>query len=609
MSYSKFKKEHEISKTSSKSGAIGRRLFASFLCIMIVAASSVVAPKDAEAAMKLSDNEMYVNITTTKTLTVKNAGGKKVKWSSSNPFCCSVSKGKVKALRYGTSQITATCGGQTFRCKVTVPDKHRTIYLNKYSKKIKDGKSFQLIAYGTNQIFFHSQNTNIATVDSKGKVKGVGPGTTYIFAKKGTGFAKCKVKVTTGAKPKGTPKALKNKKAVAIRRYTSKWKCTFGSITRTKGKSFYLAIANLDKNKVKEIKWYTADEKVASVKAHGKYSAVCKTIAKGSAQVSAVVTYKTGKKTTYVNTVHVSNPSVNKVVNCFTSSAGKNRAQYVRFTGLSSYSKVKYKVPKKSKAATIKVINNKVKITGKRNGHGTIKASVDGKSYKIKFYVCTPKFSSITKIIAKGKTTKLSVSGIGKLDPIYTMRDTKVASVSVDGVIKGKKGGVTYVDVQIGSMTFSKRVEVASKGMKTIIKRAKYIVNNWTYSQALRMNDGYYDCSALVWKGYQAYNNYQLKLGASKWALPAASLYDYLRNKGQVVYYGYTKLDDLHPGDLFFYGDYQSACMYTTPGGTLDIYHVAIYAGNGRVVEKGNPRFNYNNLDHIVGVGRVVDYK
>ena len=120
------------------------------------------------------------------------------------------------------------------------------------------------------------------------------------------------------------------------------------------------------------------------------------------------------------------------------------------------------------------------------------------------------------------------------------------------------------------------------------------------------MADGYYDCSALVWKGYKAYKNYHAKLGSTKYALPAAYLFDYLRGKGQIAYFGYTKMDDLRPGDLFFYGDYNSAVKYSTPGRTLNIYHVAMYAGNGYVVEKGTPRFTYNSLDHVVGVGRVV---
>ena len=32
-----------------------------------------------------------------------------------------------------------------------------------------------------------------------------------------------------------------------------------------------------------------------------------------------------------------------------------------------------------------------------------------------------------------------------------------------------------------------------------------------------------------------------------------------------------------------------------------------MYAGAGKVVEKGGQTINYNNISHIVGIGRVVD--
>ena len=142
--------------------------------------------------------------------------------------------------------------------------------------------------------------------------------------------------------------------------------------------------------------------------------------------------------------------------------------------------------------------------------------------------------------------------------------------------------------------------------MKTIIKNAQYMVDHWKYSQGRRMQYGYYDCSALVWKGYRTYKKYHKKLGSSVYALPAGDLFDYLKKKKKIVYYGFTDVDDLQPGDILFYGDYQNAVRYSTPGRTLNIYHAALYAGNGKVVEKGGQTLNYNGTQFIVGVGRVV---
>ena len=159
---------------------------------------------------------------------------------------------------------------------------------------------------------------------------------------------------------------------------------------------------------------------------------------------------------------------------------------------------------------------------------------------------------------------------------------------------------------KLGSYTKTYRVEVAATGMKTIISKAQKIVNTWKYNQGKRMQYGYYDCSSLVWKGYQVYKNYNKKLGSTSWAYTAGELFDYLKGKNQIVYYGYIGYNYMKPGDLIFYGDYNSAVMYSTPGRTLDIYHVSMYAGNGKVVEKGGKTINYNNIKHIVGIGRVV---
>ena len=76
-----------------------------------------------------------------------------------------------------------------------MPDTNRNISLNKKKVTLFETKSYKLKVYGTEQIKFHSRNTHIATVTSKGKIKAKNPGTTTIVAKKGGAFTSCKVKV------------------------------------------------------------------------------------------------------------------------------------------------------------------------------------------------------------------------------------------------------------------------------------------------------------------------------------------------------------------------------------------------------------------------------
>ncbi len=585
-----------------------KKLIAGFLCVAIMATLNVAVPTKTEAALKLSKSQMYLAKDRKAKLKLGNVDPTKVTWGTSNPFAAKVSsKGKVTAKYPGMSFITAKYGGKTYRCRVNIPDPNRTIYLNKSKVTIFETKTYQLKWSATETVSFHSLNTDIATVNSKGVIRGVNPGKTTIIAKKGTGYTKCTVRVKSMGESKvKDPAWLKDRAKVAIRKYNAQWHPTMGRIIKRKGQTINLGIANVRENTVKKVVWSSSNTNAVVVREKGKTTATATLLNAGNIKVSAVIFYNSGKNEVLSNTIHVTHPQPNRsVVNCFTKAAGKNRYQYVYFTGLSPYTKVSYKISNK-KCVKATVYNNKVRLLGKKKGHGTITAKAQGKTYKIRYYVVTPKFGSIIGVLAKGSTTKINIGGIGNIKPQFSSRDWGKATVAQDGTITGRGSGVTYVDVKLGSMTFAYRVEVSATGMKTIIDRAKYIVNNWTYSQGNRMADGYYDCSALVWKGYKAYKNYHAKLGSTKYALPAAYLFDYLRGKYQIPYFGFTKLDDLRPGDLFFYGDYNSAVRYSQPGRTLNIYHVAMYAGNGRVVEKGTPRFNYNSLDHIVGVGRVV---
>lgn len=585
-----------------------KRVLASFLCVAILATMNLAVPSKTEAARKLNASTAYVFKEHKFTFKLGSVNGSKVTWGVSNPFTGSISKtGVFTPKGYGMTFVTAKYKGKSYKAKVVVPDTNRSMSLSKKKVTLFETKSYKLKVYATEKIKFHSRNTHIATVTSKGKIKAKNPGTTYIVAKKGGAFASCKVKVKSLGEVKyKTPAWMNDRAKVAIRKYNSQWHPTTGRIIKRKNQTINLGIANVRENQIKKVVWSTNNTNIATVTPKGKITATSNLLNVGKVKVSAVVFYNSGKNEVLSNEINVTNPQPNtNVINCFTKSVGKNRYQYVYFTGLSQYSKVKYTISNK-KCVKATVYNNKVRLLGKKKGHGTIKAKVHGKTYTIRYYVVTPKFGSIIGVLAKGNKTKIKIGGIGKIQPVFTSRDTSKCTVALDGTITGRGSGVTYVDVKVGAMTFSYRVEVAATGIKTIINRAKYIVNHWTYSQGARMSDGYYDCSSLVWKGYKAYKNYNAKLGSTQYALPAAYLFDYLRAKGQIAYFGYTKMDDLRPGDLFFYGDYDSAVRYSTPGRTLNIYHVAMYAGNGYVVEKGTPRFTYNSLDHVVGVGRVV---
>ena len=123
-----------------------------------------------------------------------------VTFKSGNTKVATVSsKGVVKGVKAGTAVITAKVGNATATCKVTV--KASTIKFAKASVTIYKGKTATVKATATPSatVKYTSSNTKVATVSSKGVVKGVKAGTVTITAKAGTLKTTCKVVIKNPA--------------------------------------------------------------------------------------------------------------------------------------------------------------------------------------------------------------------------------------------------------------------------------------------------------------------------------------------------------------------------------------------------------------------------
>jgi uncharacterized protein YjdB len=133
-----------------------------------------------------------------------NASVNTLTWKSSNTKIATVSStGKVKAKGPGSATITVTSvnGGKTATCKFTITQPVKSVKLNKTGLTLKRGKTYRLIATlnpanaSNRKITWQSGNTKIATVSSKGLVKGIKKGTAYIyvFTVDGRKSAKCRI--------------------------------------------------------------------------------------------------------------------------------------------------------------------------------------------------------------------------------------------------------------------------------------------------------------------------------------------------------------------------------------------------------------------------------
>ena len=230
-----------------------------------------VTPLVKVVSIKLSNTSLTLEkgITSTLSATVAptNASDKTVTWSSNNTSVATVdSKGKITGVAYGTAVITCKANGGSSiisTCTVTVTTRVASIALNNKSLNLEAGTTSTLISTilpttAINKtLTWSSNNTKIATVDSKGKVTAVANGTAIITCTATDGSKKnatCNITVTTSV----TSIKL-NKTSLSISKgKTSTLTATISPINAT--------------NKV--LTWRTENEKIATVDTNGNVTAV-----------------------------------------------------------------------------------------------------------------------------------------------------------------------------------------------------------------------------------------------------------------------------------------------------------------------------------------------
>lgn len=205
-------------------------------------------------SITLSDTSISLDIGTTYTLSVSylptDATVKGVTWTSSNIAVATVSSGTITAVAEGTSTITATAtdgSGLTASCLVTVDPEYievTSITLSDTTLELDIGETDVLDAtvlpYNASdqEITWKSTDTDIATVDQDGYVKGISAGTCKIKAiSSDDSSIKAVCKVTVVDKKAGKISKLVQSKQVLSKKKTSK-----NSITVTYSKG---ALANV----------------------------------------------------------------------------------------------------------------------------------------------------------------------------------------------------------------------------------------------------------------------------------------------------------------------------------------------------------------------------
>lgn len=138
------------------------------------------------------------------TVSPSNASEKAISWSSSNTSVATVSNGLVSAESVGETTITASAGGRSATCIITVKPKPidvTSVELNKNQLELFVGSSDKLVATvkpdnaSDKTVTWSTSDVNTVTVDNEGKVSAIKEGTAVVTAKSGDKTATCNITV------------------------------------------------------------------------------------------------------------------------------------------------------------------------------------------------------------------------------------------------------------------------------------------------------------------------------------------------------------------------------------------------------------------------------
>lgn len=431
---------------NNTSKALGAILFSA----MLVLAMAIAMPNDVlnmnattqvEAAAKISKSSLTLTKGASQTIKV-NGNSKKVIWKSTNTKVATVnSKGKITAKSAGSAKIQAKVGKKTYTCKVKV----LKFKINKTSVTLTKGKTTTLKVSGTkNKATYKSSNKKIATVTSKGVIKGVKKGSTNIKVKVGKETFTVPVKVETPSMSKT-------------------------SISIKKGNTYKLKLNGTSRS----VKWSTNNSKVATV-SNGKVTA------KGIGQ--AIITAKVNDKSytckvkvgyNVINcpdTIKVKYGETKKITLTATDSFsyGSEDSSIARVSISPSYF---YKGDKLTMTVTGKYVGT-TNIVFKSNAGWTkkCKVTVEGNALSTST-VSNPINGLKVNSIKAYKSVKSSEHDIAVVGSFTSQIDAKVDYIALDYVFYDKNGkqiatATSYIDKPVKGKTYTDKYTKYDSGNK-----------------------------------------------------------------------------------------------------------------------------------------------
>ena len=392
------------------------------------------------------------------TVSPSNATDKTVTWSSSSTTVASVSPtGLVTAIAEGSSNITASCGGKSATCKITVVKPTvavTSVELDQTDITLKKGDSQTLKATvkpdnaTDKNVTWTSSKTDVATVDNAGKVTAVAKGAATITASCSGKTATCKVTVSVPVE------------SVSLYQPT---------LTLKEGDTQTLvATVKPDDASNKTVEWTSSKTTIATVDDNGKVTAV----AEGTATITASCE---GKSATCEVTVSKAYVSVTSVTLSQTSASLKVNETVTLTATVKPDNATDKTVTWSTSDGSVATVSNGV-VTAKKIGTATITAKSGDKSATCAITVVATPVTSVTlsQTSASLKVNEtVTLTATVKPDDAtdktvtWSTSDGSVATVS-NGVVTAKKIGTATITAKSGDKSATCAITVVATPVTSV---------------------------------------------------------------------------------------------------------------------------------------------
>lgn len=373
---------------------------------------------------------------------------KNMDWSVSDASIVQIEKEgesnvKVTGLKGGVALVkgVAKDGGYVVSCLVTVKERATSVTVSPTTKFIKKGQSFTVTATVTSDtatnktVRWSSSKKKVATVSSKGRVKGKKIGTAYITATANDGSgasASCQVRV------------VRKVTKITLNKYTAKLLV---------GKTLKLKATVKPKNAtVKGVSWSSSDNSIATVDSSGRVSG----ISPGLVKVRAKAKDGSGKSAVCLITVTEPVPATGVDVenNDLIVAKGRQIQSGIRKAPLNSTDSIRYY----SDDPRVARINQRGKIYANNVGQATVYGETsNGQVGYADVLVVTVNRKKLS--FRQYDTETLRVDEISQGVTWYS-KNPLIASVDQSGKVTGRRRGVTRIYAKVRGLRLSCKVTV-----------------------------------------------------------------------------------------------------------------------------------------------------